>query len=184
MVAVVATAFRRKPTGHVAVINKRFIIAGCVPHDMNVKSALRWAAIYRAIVWGTGLLPLGVAAGAMYVVQRNRIPRGSGEAIGIATTPYFIVPVLLALVVWQFVETVAFYKTVTEATDEQMAERFDSEKVKSEILSVLDDRLAEMQTELERTRKQVDDLDSGGGPTTQTPTAGNTSNTGSFDFES
>jgi hypothetical protein len=41
-----------------------------------------------------------------------------------------------------------------------------------------------MQTELERTRKQVDDLDSGGGPTTQTPAAGNSGNTGSFDFES
>lgn len=150
---------------------------------MNVKSALRWAVIYRAIVWGTGLLPVGVAAGAMYVVGRNRIPQGRGEAISIATDPKFIVPVLLALVLWQFVKTVAFYKTVAEATDEQMAERFDSEKVKSEILAVLDDRLSEMQTELERTRKQVDQIDSGGGPTTGAPSAGTADSSDSFDFE-
>lgn len=145
---------------------------------MRLTSALRWAAIYRSLAWGAGLLPVGVAVAALYFVGPSRIPRGTGEAMGILTNPYFLVPVFLALVAWQFLKTAAFYKTVTEATDEQMAERFDSEKVKSEVLEVLDDRLAEMQSEVERTRTEVQQLDSSG-PTTQATTG----NTGSFDFE-
>lgn len=153
---------------------------------MKLTSALRWAAIYRGISWLAGLIPLGVAAGAMYFVGTERIPRGTGEALGIVTTPYFLGPVLVAVVLWQFVTTVAFYKTVTEATDEQMAERFDTERLKSEVLEVLDERLAEMQSEVERTRTEVQQMDGGGGPTTQSPSggAGNAGNTGSFDFES
>lgn len=153
---------------------------------MNLTAALRWAAIYRGIAWAAGLLPLGVAGAALYVVGPNRLPRGTGEVLAALTNPYVVLPVLGALVVWQFVKTAAFYKTVTEATDEQMAERFDSERVKSEILEVLDDRLAEMQHEVERTRTEVQQLDTGGGPATQSPTsgAGNAGSTGSFDFES
>lgn len=153
---------------------------------MNLTSALRWAAIYRGISWVAGILPLGVAVAAMYFIGSNSIPSGRGEAIGIATTPYFVVPVLVAIVVWQFVKTAAFYKTVTEATDEQMSERFDSERVKSEVLEVLDDRLAEMHNEVQRTRQEVQEMDSGGGAPTSAPASGggNAGNTGSFDFES
>jgi uncharacterized membrane protein YjgN (DUF898 family) len=153
---------------------------------MRVTSALRWAAYYRGIVWAAGLVPLGTALVAMFFIGTNRIPRGAGEAIGVATTPQFAVAMLASLVVWQFVKTAAFYKTVAEATEYQMAERFDSEKVKSEVLSVLDERLSEMQSELERTRKEVSDIDRGSGPTTQPPTAGgagDASSAGGFDFE-
>jgi hypothetical protein len=152
---------------------------------MKLTSALRWAAFYRGIVWVAGLLPVGVIGVGMYFLGTNRIPRGTGEALSNAKSPYFLAALLVSLVIWQFVKTAAFYKTVTEATEMQMAERFDSEKVKSEVLSVLDDRLAEMQTELERTRKEVQEIDSGSGPTTQTPPTGNTgdASAGGFDFE-
>lgn len=131
-----------------------------------------------------GLLPLSVAAAAMYFVGRNGFPANRGQAMNVATEPAFIVPVVLALLVWQFVKTVAFYKTVTEATEEQMAERFDAERVKSEVLEVLDDRLAEMHSELQRARKEVKEMDGGGATTGATAGgAGTAGETGSFDFE-
>jgi hypothetical protein len=150
---------------------------------MNFKSTLRWALLYRGAVWVAALVPVGVALGALYFVGPPRLPRNVGAVRSAATTVYFLAPVAVSLLVFQFVKTAVFYKTVTEATDEQMAERFDSEKVKSEVLEVLDDRLAEMQTELERTRKEVEEIDGGGGPTTQAPASGTASDSGSFDFE-
>ena len=157
---------------------------------MDIKSALRWSAMYRAVTWASGLVFVLFLGGAVYLGLVDVLKTAVyGNPWKLTNVAYSAPPLLLTLVgflVWQFIESVAFYKTVTEATDEQMAERFDSEKVKSEVLSVLDDRLAEMQTELERTRKQVEELDGGSGPTTQPPTgnAGNAGNTGSFDFES
>ena len=150
---------------------------------MNLKSTLRWALVYRGAVWAAALLPIGVAVASLYFVGPNRLPGGVGALRGFLTNPYVLAPVAVSLLAFQFVKTAVFYKTVTEATDEQMAERFDAEKVKSEVLEVLDDRLAEMQTELERTRKEVEEID-GGGPTTQAPASGTAGDSGSFDFES
>lgn len=150
---------------------------------MNLKSALRWAVIYRAVAWGVGgLLALPLLAAGVYFGARTGFPVTPGQVRTMVTTGTFAGFAIAALLVQQFVSSVAFYKTVSEATDEQLAARLDTEKVKSEVLSVLDDRLAEMQTELERTRKQVDDL--GGGPTTGTATAGTRGTTGATDTTS
>lgn len=151
---------------------------------MNLKSTLRWALLYRGAVWAAALVPIGVAVGSLYFAGPDQLPGGVGGVRSLATNPYVYGPVAASLLVFQFLKTAVFYKTITEATDEQMAERFDSEKVKSEVLSVLDDRLAEMQTELERTRKEVEEIDGESGPTTQAPASGTASETGSFDFES
>jgi len=144
---------------------------------MKLKSALRWAVVYRAVAWGVGgLLALPLLAAGVYLGASRGIPVTQGQLLTKVDTATFVAFAFVALLVQQFVSSVAFYKTVSEATDEQLAARLDTEKVKSEVLSVLDDRLAEMQTELERTRKQVDDL--GGGPTTGAATAGRTGTTG------
>lgn len=157
---------------------------------MKLKSALRWTAIYRAVTVGSGVVMVALVGASLYLGLDNTVRTlvwGNpwslqGRALRVVAQ---VLLVLVGVAQWQLLSTVAYFKTLTEATEEQMAERFDSEKVKSEVLSVLDDRLAEMQTELERTRKEVQEIDGGGGPTTQTPTAGNTgdASAGGFDFE-
>jgi hypothetical protein len=157
---------------------------------MKLKSALRWTAIYRAVTLTSGVVMLAMVGASLYLGLDDTVrtlvygnPWSLRGQIGRVAAQVLLV--VVGFVQWQLLTTVAYFKTLTEATEEQMAERFDSEKVKSEVLSVLDDRLAEMQTELERTRKQVEDLDSGGGPTTQTPPTGNAgdASAGGFDFE-
>jgi len=152
---------------------------------MNLRSALRWTAMYRAVTWASGVVFL-LFLGAAFVLGLDDVITTAvfGNPYRLADVGFSGPPLVLALVgflVWQFTTTVAFYKTLTEATDEQMVQRFDSEKVKSEILEVLDDRLAEMQTELERTRKQAG---GGSGPTAGATTGpGDAESSGSFDFE-
>lgn len=156
---------------------------------MNLKSALRWTAMYRAATWAAGFVFLAFLGAAVYLglgdVVRTAV---YGNPARLANPAFSGPPILLALMgfaVWQVTKTVAFYKTVTEATEEQMASRFDSERVKSEVLEVLDDRLSEMQSEVQRTRREVQDMDSGGGATTGAAAgAGNAGSSGSFDFES
>lgn len=140
---------------------------------MNAKAALRWAAIYRGVAWVFGLVGLALVAAGLYA-SLGWFPLTRGAVIRAATSPVFVPFALVGFVVWQFGKTVVFYKTLTEAVDEQMAERFDARMVKSEILEVLDDRLAEMDTQLRQTRKQVEEIDAGGATTG----AGD-----SFDFE-
>jgi len=91
----------------------------------------------------------------------HQLSSGTGyTAVLSSTAPGFLLAIL-GVLVWRFGVAWAYYKTMTGAVEEQIADRFDSEKVKSEILAVIDDRLSEMQYEVSRTRKAVDDLDSG-----------------------
>lgn len=130
---------------------------------MDAKQALRWSLYYRGLSTLSALLGLAlVAAGAVL---------GLGEAVSVATSGgdpttalsprSALLPAaftVLGVAVWQIGKTAAFYKTLSEAVDQQMSERFDAEVVKSEILSVLDDRLAEMHTDVQQARRGVDRL--------------------------
>ena len=60
--------------------------------------------------------------------------------------------------VWILGTVGAFIRVFTAAVEEQMRERFDSEKVKSEILSVLDDRLGELERDVTEVRRQISEL--------------------------
>lgn len=138
---------------------------------MDSRTALRWTAIYRGTAWLAGLLGLALAVLPLYVYGEN----GVGVDLFIekvAAQPLLLAPVVLGFLVWQLGKTMAYYRTVTGAVDQQLGERFDPEMIKSDILSVLDDRLAEMQTEVEGTRRAVEEMDGGG-----------TTGDAGFDFE-
>lgn len=138
---------------------------------MDAKSALRWAVLYRGVTWLFGLVGLAfVYLG--FRLSVGGLPLSRSMFFGALANPRFLAPALLGFVLWQFGKTVVFYKTVTEAVEEQMTERFDAQMVKSEILEVLDERLAEMETEIRQTRSEVRETSGGGA------TAGN-----SFEFE-
>lgn len=125
---------------------------------MNVTAALRWTLYYRLIAWVSALVGLGfVYLG--YFLSIGGAPLDLGMAIQGAKSPMFLGPALLGFLVWQVGKTAAYYKTLTEATDQQLSERFDPELIKSDILSVLDERLSEMHSDLEATRRGVEDLE-------------------------
>lgn len=128
---------------------------------MNVTAVLRWTLYYRAFGWLCGLIGLGLVY-LGYYLSLGGAPLSLGKAIEGAKHPAFVALALLGFAIWQVGKTAAYYKTLTAATDEQLAERFDPELIKSDILSVLDERLSEMHTDLEATRREVQEIDTGG----------------------
>ena len=163
---------------------------------MHLTTALRWAAIYRAVSWAFGLVFFGfVYLG--FRLSLGGLPLSLGAAIEAAASPLFIAPVLVGFLLWQTVTTVAYYATVSGAVEETMADQFDAQMVKSEILEVLDDRLAEMESQMRRsggTSRATGGGSVGGGPTGGgsvsggttgggTTGGGATDDTGDFDFD-
>ena len=130
---------------------------------MEPRRALRWALYYRglslvAAAVGWLLVGIGVAIGLNDPLSTLLTGDGVVAALDSVWLPPVVVFGVLGVLVWQLGRTAAFYGTLTAAVEEEMADRFDSQKVKSDILSVLDERLSDMHLELERTRRGVDDL--------------------------
>lgn len=127
---------------------------------MDAKRTLRWAGYYFALSALSAVVGLAiVAAGAtLGLTEAYHMYGGNASFSAIAATaaPGLIVS-LLGIVVWKVGSAAAFVKTLTGAVDDEMGERFDSERVKSEILSVLDERLSDMQFEIQQTRRQMGD---------------------------
>ncbi len=130
---------------------------------MQLTEALRWTVYYRGIALvsfliGAALAAVGVWYGFVDIVL-SQLPGTAGNATadvtGLAVGTALI---LLGFVVWQIGKTAAFYMTLTEATENEMADRFDTQTVKSEILEVLDDRLSDIHADVETTRQQIDRL--------------------------
>jgi hypothetical protein len=129
---------------------------------MEFRDALSRAAYYKAVSWVGALVGIALVL-AGYYVAIGGVPANRAAAVDNATSPAVVGAAVLGFVVWQLASTVAFYRSLVEAVDAALADRFDPEVVKSDILSVLDERLADMQTQLEGTRRAVEDA---GGPTT------------------
>lgn len=128
---------------------------------MDASRSLRWAVYYVilagvATLLGGGLVGAGVAVGL--APAYDQLSNGATLSAVLPTAAPGLVLALLGVVVW-FVGTVAaFVRVFTAAVEEQMRERFDSEKVKSEILSVLDDRLSDVEHDVTEMRRTVSEL--------------------------
>ena len=141
---------------------------------MQLTTALRWAAIYRAVSWAFGLVFFGFVYLGFWL-SLGGLPLSLGAAIEAAVSPLFIAPVLVGFLLWQTVTTVAYYATVAGAVEETMADKFDAQMVKSEILEVLDDRLTEMESQMRRsggTSRATGGGSVGGGSVSSGPTGG------------
>lgn len=128
---------------------------------MDANRSIRWALYYVALagvatVVGGGLVVAGASFGLASAYGQVADGAALGSVVGTAA-PGLAVAVVGALI-WVVGSVAAFVKVFTEAVDEQMRERFDSEKVKSEILSVLDDRLSEVEHDAAETRRKVAEL--------------------------
>ncbi len=65
---------------------------------------------------------------------------------------------LVGLALWQFLTAWAFYTTLTDAISDDVADTYDTEKVKSDILSVLDNRLSDVQNDIQSVNRSVQDV--------------------------
>lgn len=127
---------------------------------MDAKRTLRWASYYFALSTLAALVGfaiVGVGAALGLTTAYGMISDGAGYGAVARTAAPGLVVALIGIVAWRIGSAAAFYWTLTGAVDDEMGERFDSERVKSEILSVLDERLSDMQFEVEQTRRKIDD---------------------------
>ena len=127
---------------------------------MDAKRTLRWAGYYFALstasaLVGFAIIALGATLGLSAAYGMYLDGASFGSVLGTAAPG--LVVALIGIVIWRVGTAAAFYKTLTGAVDDEMGERFDSERIKSDILSVLDERLSDMQFELEQTKRKIDD---------------------------
>ncbi|MFB6105432.1 MAG: hypothetical protein ABEJ70_00525 [Halobacteriaceae archaeon] len=128
---------------------------------MDRNRAFRYSGYYflftaLATVVGVGLILAGVVLGLDPAWEAYV----AGQSYGVVfrTAAPGLVPALFGVVVWRFGKAWALYHTLTGAVDEELAETFDRETLKSDILSVLDDRLADMQQDLNSVNRNVKEL--------------------------
>lgn len=128
---------------------------------MRSTEALRWAGIYTALSIAATIIALviavaGLALGGLHAVGMYF---ATPFALRIAVYPRVgLALFIIAAVAWWFGIAAAFFKTFFDALDAELAVAFDTESLKSDILSVLDERLAEMHQEASETRRIVDRL--------------------------
>lgn len=126
---------------------------------MDQKRSLAWAGKYFLITSALAIVGVGlVVLGGYLAVQQTSgtlafgIPRPtSGSLIG-------LIPVILGVAVWRGGKAWAMYLTLTGAIEEELADTYDTEHVKSDIVSVLDDRLSDMQQDLQSVNREIRNL--------------------------
>ncbi|WP_256392429.1 hypothetical protein [Natronoarchaeum rubrum] len=135
---------------------------------MRLTTSLRWALYYRGLALLSFLFGAVVAAAGVWVGLYDVVVAllelasgGSGnvsDALSASRPLAGGALVVLGFAVWQVGKTAAFYKTLTQATEAEMADRFDTQTVKSEILAALDEQLSDLHADVETTRRQVSRL--------------------------
>ncbi|MDR5656803.1 hypothetical protein RH831_06370 [Halodesulfurarchaeum sp. HSR-GB] len=130
---------------------------------MERTRSLRWAGRYFLYTTGLGLLGLLLVGLGGYLAYSG-LMLGPETIYGVpyphvTSTSFFgIVPVVLGVVVWRAGKAWALYHTLSGAVSEELGDTYDTEHVKSDIVAVLDDRLADMQQDLQSVNREVRDL--------------------------
>lgn len=125
---------------------------------MDAKRALQWSGYYfvlSTVFAAVGLVFVGAGAvvGVEPAIDAYRADASTTAVL--RTGALGLVLVLFGLGVWRLGKAWAFYRTLTAAVEEELSETFDTEHVKSDILSVLDDRLADMQRDVKGVHSDV-----------------------------
>lgn len=128
---------------------------------MDASRSLRWA-VYYVVLAGVATLVGGALVGAGVVLGiaegYSQLESGAALSSALTTAAPGLAVAFLGVVVWAVGSVTAFVRVFTAAVEEQMRERFDGEKVKSEILSVLDDRLSDVEHDVSEMRRQMSEL--------------------------
>lgn len=127
---------------------------------MDHTPALRFAGRYFALTTALALLGLaGVAVGGWIVATGLTFGPGTISGVPVpqvSSQAYLgLVPILLGVVVWRLGKAWALYTTLTDAVKTDLADTYDTEHVKSDIVAVLDDRLSDMQQDLQSINREL-----------------------------
>ncbi|MFB6124658.1 MAG: hypothetical protein ABEJ59_01700 [Halanaeroarchaeum sp.] len=126
---------------------------------MESRRALAWAGRYFlftaafALV-GAALVGVGLGYGGLQAWGIYQQPNAGAMAALTGSVAYLAVAVL-GILVWRFGKALSLYMTLTGAMEEQLSGTFDTEHVKSDIVAVLDDRLADMQQDLQSVNREL-----------------------------
>ncbi|MFB6069761.1 MAG: hypothetical protein ABEJ76_01950 [Halanaeroarchaeum sp.] len=127
---------------------------------MESRRALAWAGRYFLLTAGfalVGLVLVGIGLGYGGMQAWSIYQQSGPLAAARGAAPYLVIGVL-GVLVWRFGKALSLYMTLTGAMEEQLAATFDTEHVKSDIVSVLDDRLADMQQDLQSVNRELRDV--------------------------
>ncbi|MFW6384671.1 MAG: hypothetical protein ACOCY7_00880 [Halodesulfurarchaeum sp.] len=127
---------------------------------MDSKRALSWAGKYFLITSVLTIVGLALVGAGLYFAYQYGLgdmymgipyPTSGGSTAGLALA-------VVGVAVWRAGKAWAFYVTLTGAMEEELGDTFDTEHVKSDIVAVLDDRLADMQQDLQSVNREVRNL--------------------------
>lgn len=133
---------------------------------MEHTRALRFAGRYFAFTTALSLIGLAaIAVGAW--ISATGLSLGAGSIYGvpvpqITSQAYVgIVPIVLGVAIWRLGKAWAMYTTLTDAVKADLADTYDTEHVKSDIVAVLDDRLSDMQQDLQSVNRELREVKQG-----------------------
>lgn len=125
---------------------------------MDSKRAFVWAGKYfalTAVFALVGLVLVGGGAALSGLEAYDAYDAGGSVMKALSAGAPGIALAVVGVLVWRFGKAWAFFKTLTAATEEEVGDTFDTEHVKSDIVAVLDDRLTDMQHELQSTNREL-----------------------------
>ena len=126
---------------------------------MSEANPSKSAAVY-AVVWTVALVVGGAIAAAG--AARWLFPAyglyagGAPTTVALRTAAPGLGLVLVGLLVFKVPSAVVRYRTLAASLGAETAERLDTEAMKSDILAVLDDRLADIKEDTRRARQTVE----------------------------
>lgn len=118
------------------------------------------AALTYALAW-TVSAAVGVAIAGYGAVQwllpaYVRLGEGAPPSALVNAVAPGLALLFLGLLLWKMASTLAYYRTLGPTVAADTAERLNTEAMKSDILSVIDERLADMKGDTQRTRRIVE----------------------------
>ena len=125
---------------------------------MDSKRALRWSGYYFLVTVVFGLVGAALVGIALWMggLDAYRTWQATGQMVPAVTgAAVWLLLAALGVAVWRFGKAWAMYWTLTGAVEEDLSETYDNEKVKSDILSVLDDRLSDMQQDIQSMNRNI-----------------------------
>ena len=126
---------------------------------MSDADTTKAAAMY-AVAWtvsaGVGAAIAGFGVVGWLLPAYARLAQGAQPAALANAAAPGLVLVLVGLLVWKLGSTLARFRTLGPTVAADTAERLNTEAMKSDILSVLDERLADMKQDTQRTRRVVE----------------------------
>ena len=117
-------------------------------------------ALTYAVVWtvatAVGIVLIGAGAYRWVLPGVASYADGTAAPVVLRAAAPGIALVLLGLLLWKVLTALALYRTLSAAFAAETAARLNTESMKSDILSVIDERLADINQDTRRTRQVVE----------------------------